>query len=818
MRKITVLLMLFSLTLQSQNYEVQFIGDEYKFICDSHHFMTLVSQDGMGNDIFDFRPHPGMDINGWGSSWYAQPFLSGATIDYTIVDSVIAYSNSIIAYGHGNVAQGTSGTYGTWNMQMEFQYDNQQKEITGNGSYEITLDGQLSGSTGDLSLYKIASNYLNDVPLLCTGGNGDTGDMEFVAVDGVPPIFPFDWFPTDGNTFPYDFTDFLSIDVKGNYNNVNTMSQGYGFYIEPAYKPSLKVVMTSNIPNIEMIYGSFYNSAQSTEFDKDNVGITPLIVNSSSLTNFSFNLEFESVVPVPQVDSPEIYPDVDIFSGEIGIALSCDTIDAEIHYTLDGTEPKIDSPLYSDTIFVDSTVTVSTKAYKCNLEVSEITSHTFTQYNTIVDLKVFLSGPFDNSEMNTGLNAAGLIPLQQPYNVAPWNYGGNENVSVIPNSNVVDWVLVELRQTIGGPETAVYIIEKKAGFLLNNGKIVSTDGLSPLTFETGTHWDVYAVVHHRNHLSIMSANPLNAAKGSFSYDFSTDATQVYGGVDAHTEISPGMWGMTSGDGNRDSEITMQDKTGVWDVEAGSQGYVSGDYNLDVQVSNPDKNDKFLPNEGATSFVSEGFYCADSITDARDGQKYKIVQIGSQCWMAQNLNIGMVINGGNNQINNDTIEKYCYGNDTNNCAIYGGLYKWDEMMQYVTTEGTQGICPDSWHLPTDEEWKMLEGAVDSQYGYPDPVWNYTGLRGSDVGGNLKEIGTTHWNTPNTEATNSSGFTALPGGYGLNGSFGNHLTHGNYSTSSESGSNAWYRNLYSFRANVYRQAINKNYSISVRCIKD
>ena len=72
--------------------------------------------------------------------------------------------------------------------------------------------------------------------------------------------------------------------------------------------------------------------------------------------------------------------------------------------------------------------------------------------------------------------------------------------------------------------------------------------------------------------------------------------------------------------------------------------------------------------------------------------------------------------------NGTMEKYCYNNEPDSCTKYGGLYQWDEMMQYTTQQGVQGICPPGWHLPTDEEWKVLEGAVDSQYGIGDPEWD------------------------------------------------------------------------------------------------
>ncbi len=105
-------------------------------------------------------------------------------------------------------------------------------------------------------------------------------------------------------------------------------------------------------------------------------------------------------------------------------------------------------------------------------------------------------------------------------------------------------------------------------------------------------------------------------------------------------------------------------------------------------------------------------------------------------------------------NNSIIEKYCYNNSTANCDIYGGLYQWNEMMQYTTTPGAQGICPATgWHLPTDAEWTILT----------------TFLGGEGIaGGKMKttgtiEAGTGLWYAPNTGATNESGFTALPGGY-------------------------------------------------------
>jgi uncharacterized protein (TIGR02145 family) len=121
----------------------------------------------------------------------------------------------------------------------------------------------------------------------------------------------------------------------------------------------------------------------------------------------------------------------------------------------------------------------------------------------------------------------------------------------------------------------------------------------------------------------------------------------------------------------------------------------------------------------------------------EGQVYNTIQVLSQCWLKENLNVGEMINGTMEQSNNGTIEKYCYNNEPDSCSKHGGFYQWNEMMQYVTEEMNRGICPPGWHLPTDEEWKLLEGAADSQYGIGDPVWNNWGWRGADAGYRLSK---------------------------------------------------------------------------------
>ena len=139
------------------------------------------------------------------------------------------------------------------------------------------------------------------------------------------------------------------------------------------------------------------------------------------------------------------------------------------------------------------------------------------------------------------------------------------------------------------------------------------------------------------------------------------------------------------------------------------------------------------------------------------------------------------------------------------------------MRYTTTHGTQGICPSGWHLPTDEEWKQLEGEVDSQYGYPNPEWDSTGWRGLDAGLNLKSI--SGWNS-NGGGTDLYGFTALSSGFRFsNGSFVDMGFYTFFWSSTEIFTDdAWYRSLrYNFDE-VYRINLNKDYSFSVRCLQN
>lgn len=206
-----------------------------------------------------------------------------------------------------------------------------------------------------------------------------------------------------------------------------------------------------------------------------------------------------------------------------------------------------------------------------------------------INLKAFLQGPFSGSAMSTSLNPSEL-PLSQPYNTAPWDYSSTESVTAIPNVSVVDWVMVELRETSGdaGSATASTIIGRRAGFILSNGIITDPDGSSPLRFNVSVTQNLFVVLYHRNHLPVISAVPVPQAGSSYEWDFSVGGEQVYGGTDCITGLAPGIVGLIGGNGITDLKIDNNDKNDAWLPANGSTGYQKTDYNMDGMVNATDK--------------------------------------------------------------------------------------------------------------------------------------------------------------------------------------------------------------------------------------
>ena len=187
-------------------------------------------------------------------------------------------------------------------------------------------------------------------------------------------------------------------------------------------------------------------------------------------------------------------------------------------------------------------------------------------------IKCFIEGPYDEgtgSTMFTDLNIGGYIPLAQPYNPSlpyygnsspVWLYSGIESVVSFP-ANTVDWILIQLRDAdLPVNAASTKMVGAMPAFLLSNGDVVDLSG-NPISIKLTTAYsdNLYMVIFHRNHLGIISNNPMgiNSTGEYAGYDFSIAATQVYGGAAGHKDLGAGVWGMISADGDANGTITIR---------------------------------------------------------------------------------------------------------------------------------------------------------------------------------------------------------------------------------------------------------------------
>ena len=192
-----------------------------------------------------------------------------------------------------------------------------------------------------------------------------------------------------------------------------------------------------------------------------------------------------------------------------------------------------------------------------------------------------------------------------------------------------------------------------------------------------------------------------------------------------------------------------------------------------------------------------------VTDV-DANTYNTLLIGNQTWLAENLKVTKFNDGTVIPLVEDSLAwsiltsaGYCTSKQQS-ITEFGAMYNW-----YAVNSGK--LCPEGWHVPSDDEWTTLT----------------TYLGGEDIaGGKLKEFGSVHWLSPNTGASNESGFTALPGaGRYFDGTFWGIGMYGNWWSSTEKSADvAWLRNLHSSDGGIYRDNSPKGSAFSVRCIKN
>ncbi|TVR38395.1 MAG: PEGA domain-containing protein [Cryomorphaceae bacterium] len=208
----------------------------------------------------------------------------------------------------------------------------------------------------------------------------------------------------------------------------------------------------------------------------------------------------------------------------------------------------------------------------------------------------------------------------------------------------------------------------------------------------------------------------------------------------------------------------------------------------------------------------------------DGNKYKTVTIGNQQWMAENLKTQRFSNGDpileiKNDYEWDSKEpvRCQYENNKRMAKKYGELYNW-----YVVND-ERNVCPSGWKIPSDREWTELAVHIDHRAGRPDESINYlghgSGLQSATAGGKMKRI-SGGWDKPNIDATNDSKFSAVPGGCRhFRGYFESEGTGAYWWTATPVDEvEAWNRSVHSESGELFRKAFDKEYGLSIRCIKE
>jgi uncharacterized protein (TIGR02145 family) len=257
--------------------------------------------------------------------------------------------------------------------------------------------------------------------------------------------------------------------------------------------------------------------------------------------------------------------------------------------------------------------------------------------------------------------------------------------------------------------------------------------------------------------------------------------------------------LSGNDGGIDLDVTggVAPYTYSWSTGASTeniQGLSTGQYEVTVSDADGCTRTRKVPVKG-------------EVEDDRDGRIYQTILIGQQLWMAENLNVGTFLESDLLQADNDVIEKHCLENSETASDSLGGLYQWDELMDYPLEPyddliSRQGICPAGWHVPNRDEWELLAGL----------------LGGSEVaGGKLKDVGGVHWWMPNVGASNEVGFTAISNGEKVNPDE-NYGEFASFWTSSPIGNGKVNVVLESFSTRVHFEEEGIHYSRAVRCLKD
>ena len=500
----------------------------------------------------------------------------------TILDGYnVSFNNSISGSVHVAFA-GTTPLSGS-GVLMYIHYD---VSAINTGSTGINFSSSLfnedlpaTTDNGYFTMISYSNIYISPNTASLVAGES----ILFTATGGLPP---YTWNTTDATVASIDGAGFLTAHKSGIIQVIVTDNVG-------ASKTSGNITIYDTYVSLPHVYASL-----GSQYDM------PVLISAVPAGQSIFSVQGTISCESPELTIMDIITVGTMTNGwTFSYNISGNTITfagaGTVPFTTSGAMFKVRFQLTPDLVQGENAwVNINNIVLNEGFPLPTVTNGSITGTGGIIlDLTANLEGPFNVTSMNTDLNPW-ILPKNQPYNIAPWNYYGTESFASVPNGDVVDWVIVELRETTGGPSTALPATQvgRQAGLLLNDGSIVGTDGISRLIFGVAVIDNLYTIIWHRNHLGIMSSAPLVLSGGIYSYDFTTAAGQAYG-TNAQINLGGGEYGMYTGDGNGNGVIQQDDISTSWAGSAGGNGYFSGDFDLNGQVNNQDKNDIWLPNEG-----------------------------------------------------------------------------------------------------------------------------------------------------------------------------------------------------------------------------
>lgn len=241
----------------------------------------------------------------------------------------------------------------------------------------------------------------------------------------------------------------------------------------------------------------------------------------------------------------------------------------------------------------------------------------------------------------------------------------------------------------------------------------------------------------------------------------------------------------------------------------------GQNNINIKYTNGNLLTIPLSAIDSINYLANPHVCPNTVSDV-DGNLYNTVLIGTQCWMKENLKTTHYKNGTPIQTGFSdsawsvaTVGGYAdYNNDTLISMVYGRLYNW-----YAVADPA-GLCPANWHEPEDWEWNVLAKAIDPNA----DTTNYNNFQSVIAGGAIKEVGITHWASPNTGATDSIGFTGLPSGSRYYNSYCCLGYIAFWWSATEISPISRSRKIYYNLSDFYGDDFGKSFGFSVRCIKN